>query len=701
MRGGDSKERVWWVARAVVVLTVVLVFGRVVGHEILAYDDRYHTVENPAFGRGGGLGFESFAVFWRGAYGNLYIPVAYNVWGAVIGGARALGGGMFDARALHGLSVVLHAGCGLMVLSILRRLGLGVFGALVGAMVFVVHPLQVESVAWLSEARGLLAAVLAFGAVRLFLGRAESGRLVASGTDGWGTGWSRVVGSAGLFGLALLSKPSVAPLFVVAGVLAVVWLGRAWKRVAVELVPWAALAVGDLVVTRMLQPGGGLPDGTAVWTRPLIVGDSLGFYVWKLVWPIGLASDYGRTPAVVMRGSGVWVMWLVPVAACGAALWVGKRIGNGVGVDWKKTVACAAVFVLGCAPVLGLVEFDYQAISTVADRYMYLPMLGVAVWVGMMVGAIHGVGPKAVRIGGVVMLGALGVMSWVQTGVWRDSVALWSHAVAVRPEARTAQNNLGDALLARGDLEGALRHFRRAVEIEPRFALARANVGWVLVEMGRDAEAREELVRAVEMVPTMGRALAGLGLVELRAGRAEEAVAVLARAVEQMPGDADVRTNYGAALMERGDFAGAVREFGRAVEMRGGEGGEGSNQARHNWGLAMMRSGDVDGAIAVWREALRKGLGGGAGGNVTRMVLADALLKRGDLEEARGLFEELLRVDAGSAFVLNNLGLIAVRKEDVDGAIDYFERAVRADPEMRVARQNLENARELKARMGR
>jgi Flp pilus assembly protein TadD len=687
------------VARAVVVLVVALVFARVVGHEILAYDDRYHTVENPAFGGGmgvgGGLGFESFAVFWRGAYGNLYIPVAYNVWGAVIGGARALGGGMFDARALHGLSVVLHAGCGLLVLSILRRLGLGVVGALAGALVFVAHPLQVESVAWLSEARGLLAAVLAFGAVRVFLGRADD--CVALGTSDWLRVWGRVVGSAGLFGLALLSKPSVAPVFVVAGVLAVVWLGRAWKRVAVELVPWAALAVGDLVVTRMLQPGGGLPDGTAVWTRPLIVGDSLGFYVWKLVWPVGLAADYGRTPAVVMRGAGVWAMWLVPVAACVTAVWVGKRIGNGAGVDWKKTLACAAVFVLGCAPVLGLVEFDYQAISTVADRYMYLPMLGVAVWVGMMVGAIHGVGPKAVRIGGVIVLVVLGVMSWVQAGVWRDSVALWSHAVAVRPDARTAQNNLGDALLARGDLEGALRHFRRAMEIEPRFALARANVGWVLVEMGRDAEAREELARAVEMVPTMGRALAGLGLVELRAGRTEDAVAVLARAVEQMPGDADVRTNYGAALMERGDFAGAVREFGRAVEMRGGE-GEGSNQARHNLGLAMMRSGDVDGAITVWREALRKGLGGGAGGNVTRMVLADALLKRGDLAEARRLFEALLRVDAQSAYVLNNLGLIAVRMEDVDGAIEYFERAVRADPEMRVARENLANARALKER---
>jgi len=149
--------------------------------------------------------------------------------------------------------------------------------------------------------------------------------------------------------------------------------------------------------------------------------------------------------------------------------------------------------------------------------------------------------------------------------------------------------------------------------------------------------------------------------------------------------------------MERGDFAGAVREFGRAVEMRGGE-GEGSNQARHNLGLAMMRSGDVDGAITVWREALRKGLGGGAGGNVTRMVLADALLKRGDLAEARRLFEALLRVDAQSAYVLNNLGLIAVRMEDVDGAIEYFERAVRADPEMRVARENLANARALKER---
>src|SRR6202012_806581 len=142
--------------------------------------------------------------------------------------------------------------------------------------------------------------------------------------------------------------------------------GRTWRQIWRSLWPWAVLAVACAAVARLAPPAPHIATEVALWQRPLIAVDALAFYMGKLAWPASLAVDYGRRPAVVIRSHIYYLTWLAP-AAVAALLWAFRRRA-------QVLVAASLVFLAGVAPVLGLVRFDSQDYSTVADHYLYLPM---------------------------------------------------------------------------------------------------------------------------------------------------------------------------------------------------------------------------------------------------------------------------------------------------------------------------------------
>lgn len=698
-------SRSWWMARGAIVLLAALVFGNVLFGDLLGFDDRFHIVQNSSVM---GNSWGTLVDAWRGQYGNLYIPVAYTVWGVVVRVGQSASDGTFAAATmmLHGLSLVLHIGCGLIVLSLARKLGLGVWGAVVCAAVFCVHPVQVESVAWISEGRGLLAAALGLAAVRMFL--------ECVGDSGAGRKWIWGAIGTGLGLLALMSKPSAAMIVGVAAVLMLLLqeLGRGsglgtsgwgrlqiWERLRLLgwLVPLGTASAAALIITSQLQPGGGLPDSTALWTRPLIAADALGFYVRTLLFPWGLTPDYGRTPAAVMRSGWVYAAWLVPVGAV-MGMWVLVRRSSRHGDEVKRgqiwMAACTAIVVGTLLPVLGLVNFDHQAISTVADRYLYVGMLGAGLGIGCAAEALRRRWRWGTVIGAAVLIGAWGGLSVRQVGVWKSDLTLWTHGTEVQPGARAAWNNKGMALQVRGDVSGAEKSFRRAVEIEPRFSLARANLGWALLEQERDVEARPWLEGAVEITPKNARALSGLGLVELRAGRPALAVELLSKAIEvPNPHSVDAQTlaNLGAGLLQIGEPERARVVLERAIKIEPTRG-----EAQHNLGLALRDLGRVEEAIAVWSKAIAAG----SVGSATKNQLGDLLIKAGRTDEARQVFEGAVQHDGLNAYAMNNLGMLSVQAGNLPQAERWFARAVEAAPAMRTARDNLERARLLLKEQG-
>jgi protein O-mannosyl-transferase len=241
-------------------------------------------------------------------------------------------------------------------------------------------------------------------------------------------------------------------------------MGRLW--------PWVVLAVGWGVVTKWVQPGVGI-DAGRWWERPWVAADAIGFYLWKIVWPVRLGIDYGRTPHWVIAGREVWGAATAILIAIG--LCIARRV---------KLTAAALVFVLALLPVLGLMPFDFQSQSTVADRYVYVAMLGPAIALALAARAV----PQWMSLGGsIAVIGVWSILSFHQVGVWRDSETLYRHALEVNSQSITATQDLAVVYDKSGQELQAIDCYLRAIEIAPNapeeydnlaMALPRAERQW-------------------------------------------------------------------------------------------------------------------------------------------------------------------------------------------------------------------------------
>jgi tetratricopeptide (TPR) repeat protein len=228
---------------------------------------------------------------------------------------------------------------------------------------------------------------------------------------------------------------------------------------------------------------------TPLWTRPLIALDALSFYICKLLVPTDLALIYGRTPVEAVTQRWIYYTWLLPAIAA-IIVWQVRRPA-----PWAA--AAALVFVIALLPVLGFTRFMFQIHSTVADHYMYLPMLAVAL---VMAGLVDRFGGSAAfNLAAAAMLILLAVMSVVQLGYWRDGVALFRRAVDVNPRSATARSNLGVALAGANQLDDALEHFRAAVAISPANRLAHTNLAQAYLFRGDLARAAQHANFAIRL----------------------------------------------------------------------------------------------------------------------------------------------------------------------------------------------------------
>lgn len=599
---------------------VFLTFRGVQVNQWLDYDDRYHVLENPHIRA---MSEEGLAAIWRSQYGNLFIPVAYTFWGVLAWVSERASPelGAFSPVLFQCVKPVLHAINAIFVFLILRTLGARVWGALLGAALFAVHPLQVESVAWISETRGLLAAFFGLAAAWGYL----------RWSRGW-SGWGVYVCALVALALALLSKPSAITLVLIVTVLDVLLIRaapdrraaaatadgsaptfgaisrRAIARSATALLPWFVLSIAAMVLTRVLQPGTGVAESVvAWWQRPLIAGDALSFYLGKLGWPIAMTPDYARTPAHVLKNSVLWIFvaWLIPFGMlAGTLYWAWRGSWRGFGC-----IALAGVCVLISAllPVLGLIPFDHQDISTVADRYMYLAMLGPAIIVAFAVavtprwgGATRRIGWERV-IGGVsvLLIGILAMRSHAQVRFWRDDVSLWSHSLEISPKSATTLTNLGFAFSQQGRHAEAIDLYKRAIDARPETSIAHVNLAWSTMDAGRLRDAEDLFEHAILIAPADPRAFVGRGILYARTGRAAEAAASFRRATEIAPNDVDAHGNLGLALFEAGDLKGATLHMERSIALR-------TNFAPtwYNYGLVLEARGDARGALRAWERAL-------------------------------------------------------------------------------------------------
>jgi Tfp pilus assembly protein PilF len=558
------------------IAAVLIVFGRSLSFDLIDWDDQRHILHNPFVNP---PSIRGLLHHWTAPYDRLYIPLSYTWFAVETWLARLLGFGRPVAAVYHAFSLFMHAGCSWLVFLLLRRLVKHELAALFGALLFAVHPLQVESVAWVSEQRGLLAALLSLSAIHLILPCDDTATVTPR------EGRRRYALATLLFTLSLLAKPStvVVPLLVV--LLLCGWFRQPWRQSLLTMLPWIGISAVMILATKWQQSSDSLAFQVPFWQRPLIAGDALAWYFSKLVWPVELGFDPGRRPQVVLASAWVDWAWLVAAGVTVVAALLPRRRTWLVSLAWMF---------IALAPVLGFVSFLFQDISTVADRYMYIPMIGVA-WALAAALASRGVGAVAVSIVGAA-LGMLALVSFEQAGYWKDSVTLFEHGLEVNPNSFTAYYDLGAKALREGRRLRAEEFLRRCLDIEPNYAWAHNTLGVVLAERGNSAAAIDEYRRALAIDPRSADAHGNLANALMKLGERNEALAHYRQALELAPQRVMIRYNFASALGSMGRLVEAIEQFELAAAAP-------SNPLEPRVALATIyqQQGDWARAEAQWR----------------------------------------------------------------------------------------------------
>jgi tetratricopeptide (TPR) repeat protein len=461
----------------VLALITLAATGRIVFNDFSGWDDPDNFTNNPRLNPP--TSSAAFSYFYTPVAG-LYAPVTYDSWLAIAALTRTPAGEL-HAWPFHLASVIAHLLATLVAFQLLDRLLQAPLPAATGAMLFGAHPLQIESVAWASGLKDVLCGLFSMLAMAQYLRAAQSDRP-----------WSRhYIAGAVFFVLAMLSKPAGVVVPVMAGVIDLLILRRPARLIAQWLAPWLLAAIPVLVVARLVQETGG-QFAPPWWQRSLIATDALAFYMAKLVYPINLGLDYGRSPGFVLRSGAAYWTWLIPVAVCVMIVATRSR--------WL--MAALLLFVVALSPVLGLTPFQQQFNSTVADHYMYLAMIGPALAVAWLASHLK---VRLNLIAGAILALAFIALSSKQAGIWRNEQTLFGHALDVNPNSAMAHNNVGTALAKAGDLAGAAEHFRATLRTVPVDPTAHRNLALAMMRMNDIDGAIEQLAESIRLTESAGK----------------------------------------------------------------------------------------------------------------------------------------------------------------------------------------------------
>lgn len=456
------------------------------------------------------------------------------------------------ATGYHVLNILLHAASAFVLALVLRRLAIERGAAWLAAFIFALHPVCVESVAWISEQKNTLSLLFYLLAALLYL-RAHAERrsglyLVATAT----------------FVLALLSKSVTASL--PAALLVVIWWQRGrleWRRDVLPLVPWfvlgAAMGLVSAWVEKTYVGAQGSEFALTFLQRGLLAGRIAWFYVGKLLWPSDLVFIYPRwnvDPAEAWQ----WLFPLGVLAALGGLWWMR---------GWSRAPLAAVLFFGGSLfPTLGFFNVYAFLYSFVADHWQYLPGIGIIVLAaGGLTRALAGATPLVRRAVPVGMVTALAILSFQQSRTYADLRTFYTATVARNPQAWMAHNNLGNLLRELGELEAARTHLEAALQARPDLKKAHNNLANVLRDLRRPREAIEHYRQAIALDEAYGEAHNNLGSLLRMQGMKEEALRHLLRAIQIDPENADARNNLGMVLREFGRTREAIVEFERALRL--------------------------------------------------------------------------------------------------------------------------------------
>jgi tetratricopeptide (TPR) repeat protein len=490
----------------------------------------------------------------------------------------------------HAVNLLLHLANVALLFAALRAMTGAFWPPALVAALFALHPLNVETVAWVTERSALLGVF--FGLLALLAHRRHAAAPRPAGA----------AAVALLLALSLLAKPVLVTLPALLLLLDAWPLGR-WRpgpgggralaAVLPEKLPLLALAVASSAATLYAQREWGAVQALELIPVPVRLANALtayARYLGKALWPVDLAAFYPLRVEIL------------PLRTLAAALLIGA-LGAGALAAWRRRpwLAAGGLWFLGMlVPMIGLVQVGGQSM---ADRYAYVPLIGPGIALAWTLAELARARPAARAALGAaccVALCALGALTWRQTALWRDELALFGHAVRVTERNTLAHYNLGGELLARGDLAGARFHLLEAIRYRPEYAEAIGNLGNVLVREGDVEGGIARFRQALRIKPSLAEVRVNLGAALAGTGRKREAEAEYRAALRDMPDQPTAHMNLGNMLSDRGEVAEALEHYREALRLAPDD-----PQVHYNLGVTLAAERRYPEAAAAYREALR------------------------------------------------------------------------------------------------
>jgi protein O-mannosyl-transferase len=633
------------------------------------WDDESHLTQNPCIV--GPLGLKEVWTSGRAIYYPLVLTTFWTLHKFVD----------LSPWPYHLLNVLLHAGSAVLLWQVLRQLN--VPGAWLGAALWALHPVMVQSVAWVTELKNTQSGFFYLLSVFCFLKSeaAIQGRALSDSSLRQ-TGEHRFL----LFGLSLsffilatLSKPSVVMLPVVL-FLCIWWrAGRPHWHDVLALAPFvliSALASVWTIFEQKFHAGATGAEWEQTWPdRLIIAGQAIWFYLAKLIWPHPLIFIYPRWEI----DSSQLTAYLPLLAALTGllVLWLNRA-------KWSRAVFFAvAYYVVSLFPVLGFFNVYFFRYSFVSDHFQYLASMGPLALVGagvtILVGRFcetplkaafdtdalqlsaeaaqpPGALKKATLLGicGVLVL-SLVFMTWRQTAVYQNLVTLYTATLTRNPGCWMAHYNLGIALNKQGDPDGAIVHYRRALELRPSYAEAHYNLGRLLLQEGQLDEAITHYEKALEISPGDADAHNNLGAALLASGRVDEAIAHYREALVIQPDRADASCNLASALLSKNDLDGAIAYYSACLATSPSQ-----PEAQYNLASALFRRGRTDEAITHYQKVIELSPDNAD----AHANLGSAFLAKGRVPDAIAEYSDALRITHDNVAAQSNLAWLLATAAD-------------------------------------
>jgi tetratricopeptide (TPR) repeat protein len=584
-----------------------------------------------------------------------------------------------NSAGYHATNLILHIIEALLIWIILRKLSIP--GAFLAAMIFCVHPVNVESVAWIAQRKNMTAMLFFLLSVLWYLKAsmytASAGTAPGRSCEG---SWERERTfssfilhllpfhfwywlSFAAFALAILSKGSV--IVLPALILGIIWWSRPLTRQDLVRAAPFFLVAGVLTVVNLWfqsHDSNEVIRHAGFMERLLDAGCVVWFYLYKAIWPFNLAFIYPNWN--INAGKALWWLPLLAVLAVTAALWLYRSSRS------RPLLFAWGYFCVALAPVMGFVDVGFMKYSLVADHYQHISIIGAIALVAAGWSEWHCLARNAAHWAtavAVVMVGALSFLTYQQNGMYRDAITLYQDTLAKNPECWLAQNNLGVTLFHAGQLQEPIELYEKAIQLKPDFAPAYNNLGVAMHQAGRYQEAIKQYEQALSSRPNYTEAHNNLGITLYKTGRLSEAIEHYREVLRLEPDYADAHNNLAVAFAQTDRYQEAIEQYRQALQLTPDD-----PEYLYNLGNALIETDQLKEGIKQYEHVLRLN----PDHPRAHSNMGGALIKLGRPQEAIEHLKKALQLIPEDVSTWNNLALAYAMKRQSSEAVAAAEKAL-------------------------